>query len=81
MSEEQIDIWRAMKETDKEDKEQRRKDLTQRLLNLKGKYRIVQLTPYHFRINGVLDIYPTNGRFHNIKTGKRGPIPWKVLYS
>jgi hypothetical protein len=27
---------------------------------------------YQLRIDGVLDIYPTNGRYHIIKTGERG---------
>ncbi len=27
----------------------------------------------HYRINGVLDIYPRHKKFHSLPTGKRGP--------
>lgn len=29
-------------------------------------------TPYHYRVEGYLDIYTVNERFHNIKTNERG---------
>ncbi len=28
-----------------------------------------------FRVNGVLDLYPTNRRFHNLRTNERGDYP------
>jgi len=31
-----------------------------------------QITEYQFRFWDFLDVYPTNRRWHNIKTGKRG---------
>lgn len=37
--------------------------------------KVTELTPYQFRINGIIDLYPVHGRFHNIKTGKRGFYP------
>lgn len=38
-------------------------------------FRIVQFSPYHYRIEGQLDVWPSrkgHQRFHDIKTGKRG---------
>ncbi len=37
--------------------------------------KVVQLTPYQFRIDDAIDLYPKNHRFHNLKTGKRGFYP------
>lgn len=30
------------------------------------------ITRYQCRVNGVLDLYPTNHKFHNLKTNERG---------
>jgi len=35
-------------------------------------YEIKELTEYQFRVNGVLDIYITNNKWHDLKTGERG---------
>jgi len=35
-------------------------------------HHVEQKTEYHFRIDYLLDVWPTHNRFHNIKTGKRG---------
>jgi hypothetical protein len=35
-------------------------------------YRIEPLTDYQFRINGVVDIYPVNKRWHDLRSGERG---------
>lgn len=35
-------------------------------------YVVVKMTEYHYRINGRLDLYPTNRRFHDLKDGERG---------
>lgn len=32
---------------------------------------------YCFRVNETLDLYPTSGKYHNLKTGKRGYYPNK----
>lgn len=40
------------------------------------RYSVDELNPeLQFRIDDVLDLYPTNYRFHNLKTGKRGFYP------
>lgn len=39
---------------------------------LKEKYEVKELSPYQWRINGIIDIYPTNERYHLLKVNKRG---------
>jgi hypothetical protein len=36
------------------------------------------LTSFHFRINGKLDLFPTNRRFHNLQTQQRGRYKYAV---
>lgn len=38
----------------------------------KDGFQVKELTPYQYRINEALDVFITNDRFHNIKTGERG---------
>jgi len=33
---------------------------------------VQELTPYQFRVAGWLDLYPTNQRYHNLRTNRRG---------
>jgi len=40
-----------------------------------GDFEVKQLTPYQYRVNGILDLYPVRLKFHNIKTQKRGKFP------
>lgn len=44
----------------------------QEIENLAPDYDVKQLTPYQYRINGTLDLFPIHQRWHNIKTNKRG---------
>lgn len=39
---------------------------------LEEKYTVKYLTPYQWRINGKVDIYPVNRRYHILATNKRG---------
>lgn len=34
--------------------------------------RVVQLSEYHFRINGRLDVWPSSGKYYDIKNGAKG---------
>lgn len=45
-------------------------DLMNRLRRLG--YEVHQFTPYQFRIEGRLDVYPVNRKWHDIKSNKRG---------
>lgn len=49
------------------------------VLKAKG-YQVEKLTLYQYRVECVLDLYPTRKRFHNIANQKRGqyPDPWRV---
>ena len=38
-------------------------------------YYIEKLTPYQFRVECVIDLYPVRRRFHNIATQQRGEYP------
>jgi len=42
-------------------------------------YTIIKKTEYHFRVNGRLDIYPKNARWHDIAKQKRGSFHGKNL--
>lgn len=54
-------------------RQSRRDKATEEIIQLKEKgYLVISLTPYQFRINGILDLYPTNHRYHHIPTDKRG---------
>ena len=39
---------------------------------LEEKYSVKYLTDHQWRINDTIDIYPTNRRYHNLKTQERG---------
>jgi len=46
---------------------------TAEILALRSKgYLVKELTPYQFRINLVLDVYPTHNRWHDLPLKKRG---------
>ena len=50
--------------------------MTKELKDLKkAGYQVDELTPYQFRIDMVLDLYPKRRRFHNIRTQERGTYP------
>lgn len=44
-------------------------------LKAKG-YQVEELTPYQYRVECVLDLYPTRKRFHNISNQARGAYPF-----
>lgn len=54
-------IWAAQAKKEEERKKR-----------LESKYSIKYFTQYQFRVNGVLDIYPSSQRYHDIKANKRG---------
>ena len=41
-------------------------------------YQVKKVTPYQYRINNRIDLFPTGGKYHDIKTGERGLYPaWR----
>jgi hypothetical protein len=49
-------------------KEIRRQIEIDKLMALKKKYKIEKITDFHYRVNGVVDIFPTNKKMHNLRT-------------
>lgn len=49
-----------------------REKLESELNVLREKFEVKEFTSYHYRVNGVLDIFPTNRYYHDIKKNKRG---------
>jgi len=67
------ELWRAYREDQKRKREERLSSRTQEINQLPGQgYSIQWLSPYQCRINGELDLYPANGKYHNIKHNRRG---------
>lgn len=52
--------------------QKRREDIRQ--LYKKGRS-VVELTPFQYRIDGIIDLFPISGKFHNIKTNEWGIYP------
>ena len=51
----------------------RRRHTTPKIKALRGDgFEVKELTEYHYRINGVLDLFPTSNKWHDLTTGKRG---------
>lgn len=70
------EMWKAFRAHNQAEKAQRTRKNIQVILNLVNYGHIVRkLTEYHYRINNRLDLFPTNCRYHDIKTGKRGFYP------
>lgn len=61
--------------SDKERKEGRLIIRTGVIFSLPEKFKVKKLTDYQFRINGLIDLYPTNRRFFHLKKKTRGNYP------
>lgn len=71
MDQETIDLYRQQKQEAKIRKEKTRIANTEALMAIHD-LTINQLSPFQFRVEGVVDYFPTSGKFHNIRTNKRG---------
>ena len=72
MSEGGID-WHNYKVAQKLRRRSRLPRRTGQIMALKKQgYSVKQITEYHFRIRGRLDVFPIHNRWHDIKTNKRG---------
>ena len=68
-----MDGYRDLQEMRREDNALKRSENTPDIVGLaRLGYDVRMITEYHFRIDGRLDLFPTRGRWHNLKTGKRG---------
>lgn len=67
------EMWKAHREDQKARRAQRLPVRTKEIENLeKLGYKIQQFSDFQFRVNGVLDLYPTSNRFHFLPNNKRG---------
>jgi hypothetical protein len=56
----------------------RREPRIQKLMELRDEgFSIEQISTYQFRVNDRLDYFPTNDKYHDLTTGKRGEIRGK----
>ena len=77
---EESESWQQYKSEQKERRQKRLPIATEEIMNLESHGFIVkEKTPYQFRINDVVDVYPTHRRFHVIKSGKRGNYSYGKL--
>ena len=60
----ETEFWREHKAELKKRKEERRIPRIRQILGLRSEgYKVDQLTPYQFRVNDEVDLYPTNNRY------------------
>jgi len=63
--------YSILREEQKTSKKQRRTTGKEEIESIFG-YEIAIITDYQYRVNGILDLFPTSRKYHNIKTQKRG---------
>lgn len=67
------DLSHANREAQQERRAKRLPGRVEQLLDMKKEgFKIVELSPYQFRVNDVLDIYPIHHRYHDLKKNRRG---------
>lgn len=60
-------FWKEYKQKQLERREERRKERAKVFLRLEADgFEVEKLTPYHYRINGVLDIFPSHGKYSDL---------------
>jgi len=65
--------YHDFREAAKKRREERRLSETETLLSFwEDDFDIRKITDYQFRVNSAVDIYPTNKKWHDLKTNKRG---------
>ena len=67
------EMWHDMREAQQERRAKRLPLRTTEILSLKDDgFDVEEKTPYQFRINGRLDLFPTHNRYHDIRKNIRG---------
>lgn len=66
------EMWRDIRNDRRKYKQNNRDLFLSFLEDIKGMHKVVQLTEYQYRIDDTLDIYPSNRKWHLLKTGERG---------
>jgi len=65
-------LWRDVKRNQRTYKQNNRDLFLSFLQELKDTHKVIRVTEYQYRIDGVLDIYPSNSKWHLLPTGERG---------
>ena len=67
------EAWNEYKTAQQERRIQRLPIRKAEILSLRNLgHKVRQLTPFQYRIDEVIDVYPIHNRYHDLKTGKRG---------
>ena len=67
------EMWKDYRERQKERRQKRLPVRTKEIIDLRNKgFKIEQKSEYHFRINDILDVWPTHNRWHYLKENSRG---------
>jgi hypothetical protein len=69
------EMWRQHNEEMRQMRERRRfnfEDIWEQLI--KCGHRVKQMSLYQFRVDDVLDVYPSNKRWHDIRINRRGDL-------
>lgn len=64
--------YRALREWNRDGRARSRKDGSLEIVALAAEGYVVKVCGDHFRVNGVLDLYPTHRRYHHVRTQQRG---------
>ena len=69
----ETEAWKYYRLEQKQRRAERLPKRTEEILSLRESgFEVKQLTPYQFRINGAVDVYPIHNRFHELKSQWRG---------
>lgn len=79
------ELWKEYRRAQQQRRSDRLGPRTDEILALKGKgFDVRELTPYHFRIDGKLDLFPIHRRYHfvaeNVRGGYRDPLSAAVRF-
>lgn len=70
---ETAEMWRMYRQDLRARRAKRRTHNTPDVLALRDAgYTVREVSPFHFRVNDTLDLFPTNRRFHWLPTNRRG---------
>jgi hypothetical protein len=70
---EDSELWKEYRTEQQERRANRLPVRTKQILSLRDKgYQVEKKTPYQYRINNTLDIFPIHNLYHDIRLNKRG---------
>lgn len=64
--------YRERREAQQERRRNRLPERQREIEALAPQHQVEKLTPYQYRIDGVIDLYPIHRRWHWLETNKRG---------